>query len=174
MYIHCMSEPESSQQQAFLLSTAGKNCVKSLLIFFHEKKNENPPKRKPTNKKAFPEVNNGDHFCANDPRNNALGGTTYFGATAEVQFPIFGLPRDLGMKGAVFADAGSVFGYDSKKTFATNSINLRDEHMIRSSVGASLIWTSPLGPIRFDFAKPLSKDTYDRTQFFRFSGGTTF
>ena len=109
-----------------------------------------------------------------DPKNNALGGTTYFGGSTEVQFPIFGLPRDLGMKGAVFADAGSVFGYDSKKTFSSGSINLRDEHMIRSSVGASLIWTSPLGPIRFDFAKPLSKDTYDRTQFFRFSGGTTF
>ncbi len=109
-----------------------------------------------------------------DPKNNALGGTTYFGGTTEVQFPIFGLPRDLGMKGAVFADAGSVFGYESKKSFSTGSIDLRDEHLIRSSVGASLIWTSPLGPIRFDFAKPLSKDTYDRTQFFRFSGGTTF
>lgn len=116
----------------------------------------------------------GPRDISQDPKNNALGGTTYFGGSTEVQFPIFGLPRDLGMKGAVFADAGSVFGYDSKKTFATNSINLRDEHMIRSSVGASLIWTSPLGPIRFDFAKPLSKDTYDRTQFFRFSGGTTF
>jgi outer membrane protein insertion porin family len=109
-----------------------------------------------------------------DSRNNALGGTTYFGGSSEVQFPIFGLPRDLGMRGAVFADAGTVFGYESRKTFTSGSIALRDETMIRSSVGASLIWTSPLGPIRFDFAKPLSKDTYDRTQFFRFSGGTSF
>jgi len=46
--------------------------------------------------------------------------------------------------------------------------------MIRSSVGTSLIWASPLGPIRFDFAKAITKDTYDRTQFFRFSGGTSF
>jgi outer membrane protein insertion porin family len=29
-----------------------------------------------------------------------------------VQFPIFGLPRELGLKGAVFADAGTLFGYE--------------------------------------------------------------
>jgi outer membrane protein insertion porin family len=45
---------------------------------------------------------------------------------------------------------------------------------IRSSVGASLIWASPLGPIRFDFAKALTKSDSDQTQFFRFTGGTTF
>ncbi len=121
-----------------------------------------------------------------DPRNNALGGTTYFGGSTEVQFPIFGMPRDLGMRGAVFADAGTLFGYEGKEDFRSviggncsgsgyqSCITVRDEKTIRSSVGASLIWSSPLGPIRFDFAKPLSKDTYDRTQFFRFSGGTTF
>ncbi len=45
---------------------------------------------------------------------------------------------------------------------------------IRSSVGASLIWSSPLGPIRFDFAKAITKSNSDQTQFFRFTGGTTF
>ncbi len=127
----------------------------------------------------------GPRDIAVDPRNNALGGTTYFGGTTEVQFPIFGMPRELGMKGAVFADAGTLFGYDGKTDFSSlcsggcasgypTSITVRDEKSIRSSVGASLIWASPLGPIRFDFAKPLQKDSYDRTQFFRFSGGTTF
>ena len=33
-----------------------------------------------------------------DSRSNAIGGTTYFGGTLEVQFPIFGLPRDLGLE----------------------------------------------------------------------------
>ena len=55
---------------------------------------------------------------ASDPKNNALGGTTYFGGSAEVQFPIFGLPRELGFKGAVFADAGTLFGYKGKTNFA--------------------------------------------------------
>ena len=47
-----------------------------------------------------------------DSRANAIGGTTYFGGSLEVQFPICGLPRELGLKGAVFADAGTLFGYE--------------------------------------------------------------
>ena len=42
-----------------------------------------------------------------DSRSNAIGGTTYVGLSAEVQFLIFGLPRELGLEGAVFADAGT-------------------------------------------------------------------
>jgi outer membrane protein insertion porin family len=37
-----------------------------------------------------------------------------------------------------------------------------------------LIWSSPFGPLRFDFAKAITKEPWDRTQFFRFSGGTQF
>ena len=131
----------------------------------------------------------GPRDTAVDPRMNALGGTTYFGGSTEVQFPVFGMPKEVGMKLAVFADAGTLFGYDGKRNFGylcasggtcyggvTSYTNLQvhDSHMIRSSVGTSLIWASPLGPIRFDFAKAITKDTYDRTQFFRFSGGTSF
>jgi outer membrane protein insertion porin family len=122
---------------------------------------------------------------ASDPKNNALGGTTYFGGSAEVQFPIFGLPRELGMRGAVFADAGTLYGYDGNRNFAgiaptpvaagyPTSITVIDNHMIRSSIGASLLWQSPLGPIRFDYAYPITKARFDQTQYFRFSGGTSF
>ncbi len=52
--------------------------------------------------------------------------------------------------------------------------NVWDPNLIRTSVGASLIWASPMGPIRFDFAFPLSKGKYDQTQIFNFSGGATF
>ncbi|HEX2556597.1 MAG TPA: outer membrane protein assembly factor BamA [Microvirga sp.] len=138
---------------------------------------------------------------------NAIGGTTYAGASAEMQFPLFGLPRELGLKGAVFADAGTLFGYDGETRFDTNRngflegtapgcnvrrtdvqaecIRVYDKKTIRSSVGASLLWASPLGPIRFDYAWALTKedgfinkDGYrvgeDRTQEFRFSGGSRF
>ena len=122
---------------------------------------------------------------------NPLGGTTYFGGSLEVQFPIWGLPRDIGLKGALFTDAGSLFNYSGKTNFSSNGvctpnntdplytqgtcITLGGAAMtIRSSVGASLIWASPLGPIRFDFAKALTKSDSDQTQFFRFTGGTTF
>ena len=41
--------------------------------------------------------------------NDALGGQTYWAATAEVRFPLPYVPDDLGLSGAVFADAGSLF-----------------------------------------------------------------
>ena len=45
---------------------------------------------------------------------------------------------------------------------------------IRSSVGVGLIWESPFGPLRFDYSVPLTQEPYDRTQRFRFGGGTKF
>jgi len=133
-----------------------------------------------------------------DPNNisgNSLGGSTYFGGTLEVQFPIFGVPREIGLRGAVFADAGTLFGYRGATNFSAllnrvdttclpgntapfytqgNCIIVDDEKKIRSSVGASLIWASPLGPIRFDYAYALTKGKYDQTQAFSFSGGASF
>jgi outer membrane protein insertion porin family len=134
---------------------------------------------------------------SNNLISSGLGGTNYLGGTLEAQFPIFGLPKEIGLKGAVFADAGTLFGYKGATDFSTlfghlpgncapastyngvktsqaECITVRDSHAIRSSVGMSLLWASPLGPIRFDFAKAITKDQYDRTQFFRFSGGTSF
>ena len=127
-----------------------------------------------------------------DPSGNPLGGTEYFGGSLEAQFPLYGVPRDLGLKGAVFADAGTLFGYRGQTNFAGpgqgrigyftaplygqgNFITVGgDTTKIRSSAGVSLIWASPLGPIRFDFAKAITKDANDQTQFFRFSGGANF
>jgi len=45
---------------------------------------------------------------------------------------------------------------------------------IRSSVGVGLIGASAFGPLRFDYAVPITKGTYDRVQQFRFGGGTSF
>jgi outer membrane protein insertion porin family len=129
-----------------------------------------------------------------DPSGNPLGGTKYFGASAEVQFPIWGLPKDFGLKGALFFDSGTLFGYEGKTNFTPGSLPQNctaqdiaplftqgtcitvggDDRMIRTSAGGSIIWQSPMGPIRFDFAKAITKSQYDQTQFFRFSGGTTF
>jgi outer membrane protein insertion porin family len=128
---------------------------------------------------------------------NGLGGTTYFGGTAEIQFPIFGLPKEIGLKGAIFADAGTLFGYQGQTDFSkllgyTNCLtpqqvqnqgglytqqsclNVDDERVIRSSVGASLIWASPMGPIRIDYAYAVTKGKYDQLQAFNFTGGAQF
>jgi outer membrane protein insertion porin family len=49
-----------------------------------------------------------------------------------------------------------------------------DQNVIRSSVGVGLIWQSPFGPLRFDYAIPITKGKYDVVQEFKFGGGTSF
>ncbi|MBK1623667.1 outer membrane protein assembly factor BamA [Afifella marina] len=104
---------------------------------------------------------------------DALGAKYFAAATAEVVFPFPALPRELGLRAALFADAGTAWGTDISESDVPG-IDVVDENGIRSSVGASLLWASPLGPIRADFAYVLSKEDYDETQFFRIGGGTKF
>jgi outer membrane protein insertion porin family len=104
---------------------------------------------------------------------DALGGQTFWTATAEVRFPLPLVPEELGMSGAVFADAGSLFGA-SKAAKSLAGVNLADESSIRASAGASLLWNSPLGPLRLDYARALSKESYDKTQAIRFGASTKF
>ncbi|MCL2384944.1 MAG: outer membrane protein assembly factor BamA [Alphaproteobacteria bacterium] len=130
-------------------------------------------------------------LSSGDPAGNPLGGTIYWGGSLEVQFPIYGMPRDLGLKGAIFADAGTLYGYRGRINFSPNGVCSAgpwafpftqstciivggDTSLIRTAAGGSIIWASPLGPIRFDFAKAITKSPFDQTQFFRFTGGTTF
>ncbi len=110
------------------------------------------------------------------PREDALGGRTYWAGTAEVRFPLPFVPDDLGLSAAVFADAGSLFNANerAKRLDQAGLIDLADDATIRSSIGASIMWNSPVGPIRMDFAKALSKESYDEEQFFRFGASTNF
>ncbi len=107
---------------------------------------------------------------------DALGGTTYWATTAEIRFPLPFIPDELGMSGAVFADAGSLFGAGSrvKQLNDGTSLILADDATVRASVGASLMWNSPVGPIRLDLAQALMKQDYDKEQFFRFGASTKF
>jgi outer membrane protein insertion porin family len=116
---------------------------------------------------------------------DALGGTKYWGASAELQMPFWFLPKEVGLKGAVYADAGSLWDYKGPTSWAAtgevNTINcptcglqFDNGNVIRTSVGVGLIWASPFGPLRFDYAVPLTKGTYDRVQQFKFGGGTSF
>jgi outer membrane protein insertion porin family len=106
-----------------------------------------------------------------------LGGSLYWGATAEVQTPLYFLPKDIGIKMAGFVDAGSLWDYKGPTQWMNQTMNLGDSNdgmAVRASAGVGFLWDSPLGPIRFDFAFPIMKESYDRTQWFRFSGGTSF
>jgi outer membrane protein insertion porin family len=109
-------------------------------------------------------------------QNDALGGSLYWATTVEFQTPMFFAPKDFGMKLALFADAGQLLDYVGPTSWAQTGETLTSSGNggVRSAVGVGLIWDSPFGPLRFDFAYALTKDQYDKTQIFRFGGGTRF
>jgi len=91
-----------------------------------------------------------------------LGYTEYAGASAEATFPIPMLPETYGLRGAVWADAAIIGGAGATTPIDANSI----DQPLKSSVGASIIWDSPFGPLRGDVAYVISKATADKTQMF--------
>jgi outer membrane protein insertion porin family len=133
---------------------------------------------------------------------DSLGGTKYWGASFELQMPFWFLPKEVGLKGAIYADAGGLYDYKGPTTWAFtgevttpfNSNCVRptlpgvfpanpgtctgliydDSKVVRTSVGVGLVWASPFGPLRFDYAVPLTKGQFDRVQQFKFGGGTSF
>jgi outer membrane protein insertion porin family len=131
---------------------------------------------------------------------DALGGTKYWGASFELQMPFWFLPKEVGLKGSVYADAGGLWDYKGPTSWAaTGEVNVPgcikptqasattaanagtclglqydDGNVVRTSVGVGIIWASPFGPLRFDYAVPLTKGQFDRVQQFKFGGGTSF
>ncbi|OYW54810.1 MAG: outer membrane protein assembly factor BamA [Hyphomicrobium sp. 32-62-53] len=108
-----------------------------------------------------------------DLNGDAIGGQNYWAATAEVRFPLPFIPDDLGISGAVFADAGSLWGTPDNLDGIPGLV-IRDESSIRAAVGVSLLWNSPVGPLRVDYAEALEKESFDETQQLRFGASTKF
>ena len=101
---------------------------------------------------------------------NALGVLTYAGVSAEVDFPLPFIPENWGLRGAVWGDVGWIDGIP--ETGGVTSTGLGTE--LKSSVGGSLIWESPLGPLRGDFAHVIDPDENDETQVFQLTLSTLF
>jgi outer membrane protein insertion porin family len=130
---------------------------------------------------------------------DALGGTKYWGASFELQYPFWFLPKEIGLKGAVYADAGGLYDYRGPTDWTfTGEVNkpgcipptnipnvppapgtclglqFDPQNVVRTAVGIGLIWQSPFGPLRFDYAVPITKGVHDVVQQFKFGGGTQF
>ena len=118
-----------------------------------------------------------------------LGGRTFWNATAEVQFPLPFVPRSLGLRGAVFADVGQLTNVGSAAIAAVNAASLAgapgapltaaqrdqvDDDALRASVGGSVLWSSPFGPLRLDYAVPISEESFDDIEEFNFGVSTAF
>ncbi len=104
----------------------------------------------------------------------ALGGKAFAIGSAELVFPV-GLPEQYGIKGGLFTEFG-VLGVldDADQQINSDDAFIVDELAPRASVGVSVFWRSPFGPVRFDFSKVVVKEDYDRTESFRFSTSTQF
>ncbi|MCB1387455.1 MAG: outer membrane protein assembly factor BamA [Nitratireductor sp.] len=125
----------------------------------------------------------GSGFGPRDPlTGDALGGMYYWNATAEMNFPAPFLPESFGVRGALFADAGALWGVDSggKSAIAgaggggATALGDVNDNAMRASVGASIIWNSPFGPLRFDYAEPVVREKYDKLRRFSFGLSTRF
>ena len=108
------------------------------------------------------------------PQADGLGGTTFYTGTAEVKFPIPGLPKDSDVSGAIFTDFGSIWGVDIPKSSKYTKDQFYDDRSLRASGGVGLIWVTSMGPLRVDFAQPIKKEKYDKLRAFLFSFSTLF
>ena len=82
---------------------------------------------------------------------------------------------DAQLKVALFSDAGSLWATNASGAASLASLSpsqqIANSRAIRSSVGASLIWDSPFGALRVDYAYPIAKQPYDVTQRLKFTAG---
>ncbi|WP_420380689.1 outer membrane protein assembly factor BamA [Marivita sp.] len=97
-----------------------------------------------------------------------LGGDYFAVARFEAEFPL-PLPEEYGVSGGVFYDVGSLWGLEE-----TNENVLYEDFTARHVIGVSLFWTTPLGPLRFNFSEALSKEQFDEEQTFDLTISTQF
>jgi len=104
---------------------------------------------------------------------DALGGKVFAASSMELRFPIPKVPERFGISAAVFFDAATLYDTGDLGPNA-GSLVIGDSKKVRTSVGVSLIWQSPLGPLRADLAKALTSEPYDDEQFFHFGAAARF
>jgi len=104
-----------------------------------------------------------------------IGGNVYWTTSAELQAPMPLVPADAQLKIALFSDAGSLWATNASSAASLASLSpsqqIANSSAIRASVGASVIWDSPFGALRVDYAYPVAKQSYDVTQRLNFSAG---
>ncbi len=100
---------------------------------------------------------------------DVLGGNAFVSARFEADFPL-GLPEEFGLAGGVFLDFASLWDLDNTIGAAV----VDDDFDLRASIGFSLFWTTPIGPLRMNFATPLLENDLDETNVFDITISTEF
>ncbi|QPH53989.1 outer membrane protein assembly factor BamA [Pontivivens ytuae] len=107
---------------------------------------------------------------------SALGGNYYAVMRAQASFPL-GLPEELGLFGGVFANVGTLWGLDDTTIEGDpvrGTFEVDDDPELRSAVGLSLFWDSPIGALRIDYAEAIQTEEGDDLERFRLTGGRRF
>jgi outer membrane protein insertion porin family len=99
-----------------------------------------------------------------DANGDFLGGSKRLVGNLEVLFPLPGVKLDKSVRLSGFVDFGNVWGLGQK-------IDLKG---LRGSVGIGVSWFSPVGPLKFSLAKPLSNNPNDKVERFQFLLGRAF
>ena len=92
----------------------------------------------------------------------STGGNKSLLGNAELLFPVPGLKDNKQFRLSAFVDAGNV--YSGAYDFAE----------LRYSAGVGIGWSSPFGPLKLIYAKPLNNQVGDRTQTIQFQLGQQF
>ncbi len=96
-------------------------------------------------------------------QDDAIGGNYYWVARFESDFPL-GLPEELGLRGGLFYDVGNLYNINNVDTSGADIVGASGS--IRHVVGVSVLWTTPFGPLRFNFSQALKKEEFDKEQSF--------
>lgn len=102
---------------------------------------------------------------------DALGGNVFAVARLEAEFPI-GLPSEYGISGGAFIDYGSV--WDIGRAAPVGTTLFYDDFVGRTVAGLSLFWTTPIGPLRFNFTEALDAQEFDVPKSFDVTISTSF
>lgn len=104
---------------------------------------------------------------------DSIGGNAMFMTNLELIVPIPFLKEEYKqfLRSSLFLDVGNIWDTrwkDQKNIHFTDFINLKN---IYSSVGVSLQWFSPIGPLVFSYAHPMQKNENSQLEAFQFNIG---
>lgn len=107
-----------------------------------------------------------------NPSNDPLGGNYFAVVRLDAEFPL-GLPEEYGIRGGLFYDMGNLWNLD-KSAAAGGAGVVGESGSVRHVIGASILWDTPLGPLRFNFSEALQKESFDIEQQFDLTLSTRF
>jgi outer membrane protein insertion porin family len=99
---------------------------------------------------------------------DALGGRRFWTQSTELRYPLPFVSDDLGIHGRAFVDVGNLEESGISGPGVVNS------GPPRVGAGIGITWRSPFGVVNVDVTPFVVKESYDKTQVFRFGFGTRF